>query len=56
VLAISVLSQTAQAILFLVALILFAIAAFTNVPRVNLIAAGLAFVAFVYCWNAFALS
>jgi hypothetical protein len=57
VLALSTMSQTAQAIFFLIALVLFAVAALARVPeRFNLVAAGLAFVAFVYAWNALAAS
>lgn len=57
-LAITALSPTAQGILFLIAVILFAVAAVLAHPSVplSLVAAGLAFFAVVFCWNAFALS
>ena len=44
-------------ILFLIGVVLFVVAAFPDEPfpnRVRLIAAGLAFCAFVPCWNSFA--
>lgn len=46
-----------QAVLYLIAVVLFVLAAIgVTVNRVNLIAAGLAFVAFVWFWNALAAS
>lgn len=59
ILALDTLDTTVQGILFLIALVLFIGAAFTYaVPaiKVNLIALGLAFVTFVWMWNAFAAS
>jgi hypothetical protein len=54
-LAVSTMSPTVQGVLYLVAVALFALAALPFVPgRANLVAAGLAFFAFVFMWNAFA--
>lgn len=55
-LAIAQMSATVQGILFLVAVVLFALAAFGVVGRINLVAAGLAFFAFVFMWQALAAS
>lgn len=56
-LALSAMDPTVQGILFLVAVVLFVIAAFAIAfTRVNLIALGLAFATFVFMWNAFAAS
>jgi hypothetical protein len=57
-LALSTLSPTAQGILFLIAVILFAVGAVIAHPSypLTLISAGLAFFAVVFAWNAFALS
>lgn len=58
-LALGTMDPTIQGIFFLVAVVLFVIAAFSyTVPaiKVNLIALGLAFFAFVFMWNAFAAS
>lgn len=58
-LALNQMDPTIQGILFLVAVVLFVIAAFSYaIPavKVNLIALGLAFFAFVFMWNAFAAS
>lgn len=56
-LAISALDPTVQGIFFLVAVVLFILAAIgVAVDRVNLVAAGLAFFAFVFMWQAFAAS
>ncbi len=55
-LAISQMDPTVQGIFFLVAVVLFVVAGLIAVPRVNLIALGLAFFAFVFMWNAFAAS
>jgi hypothetical protein len=57
-LALSTLSPTAQGILFLIAVVLFAVAAVAAHPSwpMSLVAGGLAFFAVVFCWNAFALS
>lgn len=55
--ALSSMDPTVQGILFLVAVVLFVIAALFVVPeRYNLVALGLAFFAFVFMWNAFAAS
>lgn len=53
-LAVSTMDPTVQGILFLIAIVLFCVAAFVVVDRINLIALGLAFFAFVFMWNAFA--
>jgi hypothetical protein len=45
-----------QTVCFIVAVILFAIAAIVPVPRVNLIALGLAVAFLVFAWNAAAAS
>ena len=58
ILALSQMDPTVQGIFFLVAVVLFLIAAFLvreAVPAV-LVPLGLAFFAFVFMWNAFALS
>jgi hypothetical protein len=57
-LAISTMDPTVQGILFLIAVVLFVVAAVLARPAIwaCLVAAGLAFFAFVFCWNAFALS
>ena len=56
-LAISTMSPTVQGIFFLVAVVLFALGAASFLPgKANLVAAGLAFFAFVFMWNAFAAS
>jgi hypothetical protein len=50
---------TVQGIFFLIAVVLFVLAAFTYIVpavKVNLIALGLAFATFVFMWNAFAAS
>ncbi len=57
--ALSQMDPTVQGIFFLVAVVLFVIAAFSYVVpaiKVNLIALGLAFFAFVFMWNAFGAS
>ena len=57
--ALNTMDPTLQGIFFLVAVVLFVIAAFSYaIPavKVNLIALGLAFFAFVFMWNAFAAS
>lgn len=55
--AISTMSPTVQGICFLVAVVLFVLGAVSFRPgKVNLVAAGLAFFAFVFMWNAFAAS
>lgn len=58
ILAISTMSNTVQGIMFLVAVVLFVVAAVLARPAIwaCLVAAGLAFFAFVFMWNAFALS
>lgn len=58
ILAISQMDPTVQGILFLVAVVLFVVAAVFARPAVwaCLVAAGLAFAFFVFCWNAFAAS
>lgn len=55
-LALSAMDPTVQGILFLVAVVLFVVAAIIARPSlaVCLIAAGLAFAAFVWMWGAFA--
>lgn len=52
--AISAMDPDLQGVLFLIAVVLFAVGALSIVPRFNLVAAGLAFFAFVFMWNAFA--
>lgn len=53
--AISTLDPTLQAVFFLIAVVLFVLAAFAVAAgRVNLVAAGLAFFAFPFAWNALA--
>lgn len=57
-LALSQMDPTMQGILFLVAVVLFVIAAVLARPAVwaCLVAGGLAFACFVFMWNAFAAS
>lgn len=58
-LAISVMSATAQAIFFIIALVLFVLAGIGFKPagdRVHLVGLGLAFYVFVLAWNAVAAS
>ncbi len=57
-LALSQMDPTVQGILFLVAVVLFVIAAVLARPAAwaCLVAAGLAFATFVFMWNAFAAS
>ena len=55
-LAFSQMDPTVQGILFLIAVVLFVLAAVGVVGRWNLVAAGLAFAFFVFMWNAFAAS
>jgi hypothetical protein len=57
-LAISSMDPTVQGIFFLIAVVLFVIAAVLARPAfwACLVAAGLAFATFVFCWNAFALA
>ena len=56
-LAISTMSPTVQGIFFLIAVVLFVLGATSFLPgKANLVAAGLAFFAFVFMWNAFALA
>lgn len=55
-LAISTMSSEVQGILFLIAVVLFALGTFSLVGKKNLMSAGLAFFAFVFMWNAFAAS
>lgn len=57
--ALSTMDPTIQGIFFLVAVVLFVIAAFAYAfpaVKINLIALGLAFTVFVFMWNAFAAS
>lgn len=55
--ALSTMDPVAMGIFFLIAVVLFVIAAVpVAVGRVNLVAAGLAFFAFPFCYNAFAAS
>lgn len=54
VFALSSMDPTVQGVLFLVAVVLFVLAAIGVSARVNLVAAGLAFFAFVFAWQAFA--
>lgn len=56
--ALAALDPTLQGIFFLVAVVLFVVAAVIARPTfwATLIAAGLAFTVFVWMWNAFALS
>jgi hypothetical protein len=54
-LAVTALSATVQGMFFLVSTVLFALGALSFLPgKTNLVAAGLAFFAFVFMWNAFA--
>lgn len=56
-LAVSTMSPTVQGIFYLVAVVLFALGGVSILPgKANLVAAGLAFFAFVFMWNAFAAS
>lgn len=55
-LALSTLDPTVAGILFLIAVVLFVLAAVGITARLNLIALGLAFCAFVWMWDSFALS
>jgi hypothetical protein len=53
--AVSTLDPSVQGIFFLVSVVLFALGATSFLPgKTNLVAAGLAFFAFVFMWNAFA--
>ncbi len=53
--ALSTMDPNVQGIFFLVAVVLFALGAASILPgKTNLVAAGLAFFAFVFMWNAFA--
>jgi hypothetical protein len=56
ILALSSMDPTVQGIFFLVAVVLFVVAAIFARPAIwaCLVAAGLAFFAFVFMWNAFA--
>jgi hypothetical protein len=57
VLALNTMSPTVQGIFFLVSVVLFALGALSFLPgKNNLVAAGFAFFAFVFMWNAFAAS
>ena len=57
ILAVDQMDPVVQGIFFLIAVVLFVIAGINlAVPRVNLIALGLAFFSFVFMWNAFAAS
>jgi hypothetical protein len=57
ILAVSQMDPVVQGIFFLVALVLFALAAFlVAFDRVNVVALGLAFFAVPFMWNAFAAS
>lgn len=56
ILALSTMDPTVQGIFFLIAVVLFVAAGFLVIPKVQLIAIGLAFFAFVFMWNAFAAS
>lgn len=54
-LAVSAMDPVVQFVFFLVAVILFVLAALNvSSPRVSLLAAGLAFFAVPFCWNALA--
>lgn len=55
-LAVSAMSPTVQFVFFLLAVICFVVAALAlaAVERINLLALGLAFFAFVFMWNALA--
>ena len=56
-LAISAMSPEIQGIFFLIAVAFFVLGALSILPgKKNLVAAGLAFFAFVFMWNAFAAS
>lgn len=54
--AISSMSPTVQGILYLIAVVCFVLAAVGVSARVDLVATGLAFFAFVFMWQAFASS
>jgi len=55
--AVTTLSETTQGILFLVAVVCFALGALPFLPgKAHLVSIGLAFFAFVFMWNAFAAS
>lgn len=58
ILALSTMDPTVQGIFFLVAVVLFVVAAVLARPAfwACLVAAGLAFATFVFMWNAFAAS
>lgn len=53
-LALAAMDPTVMGILFLIATVLFVLAAFNTAARWNLVAAGLSFCAFVWMWTAFA--
>ena len=54
-LAVSTMSPTVQGVLFLIAVVFFALGGLPFLPgKANLVAIGLAFFAFVFMWNAFA--
>ena len=56
-LAISTMSSEIQGIFFLISVAFFVLGALSILPgKKNLVAAGLAFFAFVFMWNAFAAS
>ena len=56
-LAFTAMTPQIQGIFFLIAVVLFVLGALSILPgKTNLVAAGLAFFAFVYMWNAFAAS
>lgn len=55
-LALATMDPIVQGILFLVAVVLFVLGAIGTATRFNLVAAGLAFFAFVFMWQAFAAS
>jgi hypothetical protein len=52
--ALSAMDPNVQGVFFLIAVALFILGALSFVPKLNLVAAGLAFFAFVFMWNAFA--
>ena len=52
--AIETMSAELQGILFLIAVVCFALGAFSVLGKKNLMSVGLAFFAFVFMWNAFA--
>lgn len=53
-LAIAAMDPVLQGIFFLIAVVLFLLAAFNVSARLGLVALGLAFCAAVWCWTAFA--